>query len=289
VEWHPFAEVVGSRHTAVSTPGDLLLHIRAHRFDLCFELARRLTERFAGYAGVVDEVHGFRSFDLRDMLGFVDGTENPSGQRAEAAVDIGDEDPDFAGGSYVLVQKYLHNLRTWDALAVENQERVIGRYKLDDIEMSDEAKPSDSHVALNTIVDDDGVQHQIVRFNMPFGRVGAGEYGTYFIGYARSPAVLEQMIENMFVGGPPGNYDRILDYSTAVTAACSSSRRSTSSKGRRRRSAPSRTSRQPIGPMVPVRWAPAPAWSALMNHLLRPLAPSCSRTGRRSVRNGARS
>ncbi len=219
VELHPFAEVLGSRHTAVSTPGDLLLHIRAHRFDLCFELAQRLMERFAGHAGVVDEVHGFRSFDLRDMLGFVDGTENPSGQPAEAAVDIGDEDPNFAGGSYVLVQKYLHDLGTWDALEVEEQERVIGRYKLDDIEMSDETKPSDSHVALNTIVGDDGVQHQIVRFNMPFGRVGTGEYGTYFIGYARSPAVLEQMIENMFVGRPPGNYDRILDYSKAVTGS----------------------------------------------------------------------
>ena len=214
---HPFRELAGSRHTAVATPGDLLFHIRAHRLDLCFELARQLTERLAGSARVVDEVHGFRSFDERDLLGFVDGTENPEGAAAVAAVVIGDEDREFAGGSYVVVQKYVHDLVTWDALAVEEQERVIGRSKLSDIELADDVKPTNSHVALNTIVDDDGGERQIVRLNMPFGRVGAGEFGTYFIGYARMPDVIEQMLANMFLGKPAGNYDRILDFSTAVT------------------------------------------------------------------------
>ena len=97
------------------------------------------------------------------------------------------------------------------------QERAIGRTKLSDIELPDEIKPANSHVALNTIVDEDGEERQIMRFNMPFGRVGAGEFGTYFIGYARSPDVIEQMLTNMFIGKPPGNYDRILDFSTAVT------------------------------------------------------------------------
>ncbi len=214
---HPFKPLVGAKHTAVSTPGDLLLHIRARRFDLCFELAQRITERLAGHARVVDEVHGFRSFDLRDVLGFVDGTENPSGKPAEEAVLIGDEEPDFRGGSYVIVQKYVHDLSAWDALPVEEQERAIGRTKLSDIEMPDDVKPSNSHVALNTIVDEDGTEHQIVRFNMPFGRVGVSEYGTYFIGYARTPRVIEQMLENMFIGKPEGNYDRILDFSKALT------------------------------------------------------------------------
>jgi porphyrinogen peroxidase len=214
---HPFPGFAGPRHSAPATPGDLLFHIRAHRLDLCFELAQRLTSRLAGYARVVDEVHGFRSFDDRDLLGFVDGTENPEGAAARAAVLIADEDPPFAGGSYVIVQKYLHELAAWDALPVEQQERAIGRTKLSDIEFPDELKPANSHVALNTIVDENGDQHQIMRFNMPFGRVGAGELGTYFIGYARSPDVLEQMLRNMFLGKPPGNSDRILDFSTAVT------------------------------------------------------------------------
>jgi porphyrinogen peroxidase len=181
-ELHPFREVAGARHTAPATPGDLLLHIRAHRLDLCFELAQRLTDRLGGCGRVVDEVHGFRSFDERDLLGFVDGTANPEGTAARAAVVIGDEDPDFAGGSYVVVQKYLHDLVAWDALPVEEQERAIGRTKLSDLELPDELKPADSHVALNTIVDENGNQQQIVRFNMPFGSVGAGEFGTYFIG-----------------------------------------------------------------------------------------------------------
>jgi putative iron-dependent peroxidase len=214
---HVFPGFEGPRHTAVATPGDLLFHIRAHRMDLCFELAQRLAGRLAGHAQVVDEVHGFRSFDERDLLGFVDGTENPDGAAARGAVLIGDEDAAFTGGSYVIVQKYLHDLGAWDALPVEAQELAIGRTKLSDLELPDERKPSNSHVALNTIVDEAGEEHQIYRMNMPFGSVGAGEFGTYFIGYARSPDVVEQMLTNMFVGKPPGNHDRILDFSTAVT------------------------------------------------------------------------
>ncbi len=214
---HPTPTFTGHRHRAPATSGDLLFHIRAHRMDLCFELAQRLTDGVSGDVRVVDEVHGFRSFDERDLLGFVDGTENPEGNAARDAVLVADEDPEFAGGSYVVVQKYLHDLEAWDALPVAEQERAIGRTKLSDIELPDEAKPANSHVALNTIVDESGDERQIMRFNMPFGRVGSREFGTYFICYARSPEVIEQMLSNMFVGDPPGNYDRILDFSTAVT------------------------------------------------------------------------
>jgi porphyrinogen peroxidase len=214
---HPFRELNGARHTAVATPGDLLFHIRAHRFDLCFELAQRLAERLRGHAEVVDEVHGFRSFDERDVLGFVDGTENPEGAAAHEAVLIGDEDAAFAGGSYVIVQKYVHDLRAWDALSTEEQELIIGRTKLNDIELPDDVKPANSHLALNVITGPDGDERQIMRFNMPFGRVGAAEFGTYYIAYARTSELIEQMLTNMFIGDPPGNTDRILDFSTAVT------------------------------------------------------------------------
>jgi porphyrinogen peroxidase len=214
---HPFRELGGARHRAVATPGDLLFHIRAHRFDVCFELAQRLTDRLRGLADVVDEVHGFRSFDERDVLGFVDGTENPEGEAAGTAVLIGDEDPAFAGGSYVIVQKYVHDLRAWDALSTEEQELAIGRTKLNDIELPDEDKPPNSHLALNVITGPDGEERQIMRFNMPFGRVGAAEFGTYYIAYARTSELIELMLSNMFIGDPPGNTDRILDFSTALT------------------------------------------------------------------------
>ena len=214
---HPFRELAGAKHSAVATPGDLLLHLRARRLDLCFELARQLMARLTGHADVVDEVHGFRYFDERDLLGFVDGTENPEGAAAAAAVLIGDEDPAYAGGSYVIVQKYVHDLDAWNAIPVEEQERMIGRRKLSDIELPDEEKPSNSHVAANTIVDADGTERQIVRDNMPFGSIGAAEFGTYFIGYSADPGVIERMLQHMFIGDPPGNYDRILDFSTALT------------------------------------------------------------------------
>jgi putative iron-dependent peroxidase len=218
LELHPFREIqAGPRH-AVATPGDLLFHIRAARMDLCFELATQIMARLKGAVSPVDEVHGFRYFDDRDLIGFVDGTENPTTQAASDAALVGSEDAAFAGGSYVIVQKYLHDLAGWNALSTEAQERIIGRTKLSDIELDDAVKPTSAHNALTTIVEN-GKEVKIVRDNMPFGSVSQGEFGTYFIGYARSPRTTEQMLVNMFVGRPPGNYDRILDFSRAVSGS----------------------------------------------------------------------
>jgi putative iron-dependent peroxidase len=215
-ELHPFREVkAGSRH-AVATPGDLILHVRAKRMDLCFELATQIMARLGGAVSPVDEVHGFRYFDDRDLIGFVDGTENPTGQAAIDAAYVGAEDTVFAGGTYVIVQKYLHDLAGWNALSTEAQERIIGRTKLSDIELDDAVKPTYAHNALAKVVVD-GREIKIIRDNMPFGRAAEKEFGTYFIGYARSPRTIEQMLENMFVGQPPGNYDRLLDFSVAKT------------------------------------------------------------------------
>ena len=214
---HRLPEFAGPVHTAPSTPGDLLAHIRCERADLCFELAQRLTEALGAAATVIDEVHGFKSFDERDLLGFVDGTENPEGEGAVAAVTVGDEDPLFAGSSYVVVQKYLHDLAAWDALPVPTQELIIGRTKLSNIELDDAAKPPDSHLALNVIEDEAGQELQILRFNMPFGTVGTREFGTYYIAYAKSPEIIERMLSNMFLGTDDAAHDRILDFSTAVT------------------------------------------------------------------------
>ena len=212
---HPFREIHGNHH-AVATPGDILFHIRAKRMDLCFELATQIMARLGGAVAMSDEVHGFKYFDDRDLLGFVDGTENPVDQAAVDVTIIGEEDAAFAGGSYVIVQKYLHDLKTWTELPVEMQEKIIGRTKLSDIELDDAVKPAYAHNALTTIVEN-GEELDIVRDNMPFGDAGKGEFGTYFIGYAKSPHRIEQMLENMFVGRPPGNYDRLLDFSRAVT------------------------------------------------------------------------
>ncbi|WP_399895237.1 Dyp-type peroxidase [Streptomyces sp. BBFR51] len=216
---HPFRELEGPVHRAVATPGDLLFHIRASRLDLCFALAAEIMGRLRGAVTPRDEVHGFKYFDERDMLGFVDGTENPTGAAARRAVLVGAEDPAFAGGSYVGVQKYLHDIDAWDGLSVEAQERVIGRRKMTDVELSDDVKPADSHVALTSVTGPDGNDLEILRDNMPFGSVGREEFGTYFIGYARTPEVTETMLERMFLGTASAPHDRILDFSTPVTGS----------------------------------------------------------------------
>jgi putative iron-dependent peroxidase len=167
---------------------------------------------------VADEVQAFRYFDDRDVIGFVDGTENPRGDAARTAAVVGDEDPGFAGGSYVIVQKYLHDMKAWNALPVEMQEKIIGRKKLSDIEQKDSEKAPYAHNVL-TSIEENGKEQQILRDNMPFGRPGYGEFGTYFIGYCRTPRITETMLQNMFVGRPPGNYDRLLDYSRPATGS----------------------------------------------------------------------
>lgn len=217
-ELHDFRAVRGAVHTAPGTPGDLLFHIRADRRDLCFELERQLLDLLGDSVTIVDETEGFRYFDARDLLGFVDGTANPVGSALPEATLVGEEDEAVAGGSYVVVQKYVHPLQTWNALTAEQQERIIGRTKPDNIELDDAAAPDQkSHKTLATITDEEGVEHDILRDNMPFGAPGRGEFGTYFIGYARRLWVIERMLERMFVGDPPGLHDRLLDFSTPLT------------------------------------------------------------------------
>jgi porphyrinogen peroxidase len=215
-ELHPFREFrAGNRH-APATPGDVLFHIRAQRMDICFELATQIMDRIGDTVSLADEVQGFRYFEDRDLIGFVDGTENPRGTLALESALVGEEDAPFAGGSYVLVQKYLHDMKAWNALSTEAQEGIIGRRKLTDIELEDGVKPTSAHSAL-TVIEENGKEVKILRDNMPFGQPGRGEFGTYFIGYCRTPRITEQMLENMVVGRPPGNYDRLLDFSRAVT------------------------------------------------------------------------
>jgi putative iron-dependent peroxidase len=217
-ELHPFREIRADARHAVSTPGDFLFHIRARHMDLCFELATQIMARIGNAVAPVDEVHGFKNFDDRDLVGFVDGTENPRGEAIADAALVGEEDATFAGGSYVMVQKYLHDMNGWNALSTEAQEKIIGRKKLSDIELDASVKPTCSHSSLTTI-EENGKEMKILRDNMPFGSAAQAEFGTYFIGYCRTPRTLERMLENMFVGRPPGNYDRLLEYSRAVTGS----------------------------------------------------------------------
>ncbi|KAJ5084084.1 hypothetical protein NUU61_008663 [Penicillium alfredii] len=216
-ELHSFREVKGAKHTAVSTPGDLLFHIRSERRDLCFEFERQLMDLLGDAVTVVDATVGFRYFDVRDLLGFVDGTANPVGPAVPSSVLVAEEDASASGGSYIVVQKYTHDLHAWKTLPVEQQEKIIGRTKLENVELDDAESGQRSHKTLNTIEDEAGNEHDILRDNMPFGSPGSAEFGTYFIGYTRRLWVIEKMLERMFVGDPPGLHDRLLDFSKPLT------------------------------------------------------------------------
>ncbi|KAI0432575.1 Dyp-type peroxidase [Xylaria sp. FL1042] len=222
-ELHPFPEVRGAKQTAVSTPGDILFHIRSERRDMCFELERQLMEKLGDAVRLEDQTVGFRYFDARDLLGFVDGTANPVGADVEDAVLVSKSsggDATAIGGSYVVVQKYLHDLKGWKVLSTEQQEAIIGRTKSDNVELDDaDDGKQQAHKTLATIEDESGEEHAVLRDNMPFGSPSAGQYGTYFIAYSRNLWVVEKMMERMFVGDPPGLHDRILDFSTPVTGS----------------------------------------------------------------------
>ena len=216
VELVPFEEIKGEKHTAVSTPGDLFFHIRSKKPDICYEIAQLISHAIQDVTKAIDEVHGFRYFDGRAIIGFVDGTENPDYEPDKYAM-IGDDEPDFKGGSYAFVQKYIHDMNQWNSLSTEEQEKVVGRRKYDDWELSDEEKPENAHNAVTNIEDEEGNELKIVRANMPFANPAKREFGTYFIGYASTFSTTRRMLENMFIGDPVGNYDRLLDFSTPVT------------------------------------------------------------------------
>lgn len=217
-ELTPFKALKGKDFTAVSTPGDLFFHIRALNVSSCYEFASMILQQLEGTVVAVDEVHGFRYLDGRSIIGFVDGTENPEteDERKSFAV-IGDEDPEFKGGSYAFAQKYLHDMQAWQNLSVEAQEKVIGRHKFNDIELTDEQKIPSSHNVVTNIQDEAGNDLKIVRANVAFSNPAHNEYGTYFIGYARYFSTTHKMLENMFIGTETGATDALLQFSTAVT------------------------------------------------------------------------
>ena len=212
-ELKDFQPIKGSKHTAVATEGDLHFHIRADNQSLAYDMAATINEVMQPIANCIVNVQGFRYWDGRAIIGFVDGTENPRGAEREQFAVVGNEDPDYQGGSYLFVQKYVHDMNAWRALPVSEQEKVIGRSKEMDIEMDDDTKPSNSHSALANVGDD----LKVVRDNMPFHDPISHQMGTYFICYANTFSTVEKMLTNMFIGNPAGNYDRLLDFSTAET------------------------------------------------------------------------
>lgn len=210
----PFAPLADGDRVAPATPADLFLHIHSPRHDANLVLAREFLRALAGGATVVEEVMGFKHLGGRDLTGFVDGTENPKGdERAEVALVA--EGP-FAGGSFVSLQRYVHNLPKWEVLPVPQQEHVIGRTKDDDEELDDEVKPPTAHIA-RVVIEEEGEELEVLRHSLPYG--GTGENGLYFVAYCADPGPFRRMLERMVLRDADGHYDRLLDFSRPVTGA----------------------------------------------------------------------
>ena len=211
-ELAPFKEVKGPKYTAPSTPGDLFFHVRAKVEAVCYEIMDQFMDILRPITTVEDETHGFRYLEGRSIVGFIDGTENPAGvESMDYTLIDSDDDPEFANGSYAFAQKYMHNMDAWKSLPTNEQEKTIGRRKFSDRELDDDEKSPNAH---NIVSKDEegGVEHKIVRMNVPFSNPSEDKTGTYFIGYSKSFHITNTMLKNMFTKS-----DLLLDFSTPVT------------------------------------------------------------------------
>jgi putative iron-dependent peroxidase len=202
-----------------AVPADVLIHIASQRSDICFTLSQAFFDGIQDKVEVLDERVCFRYFDGRDLTGFIDGTENPQfpDDRAETAL-LAEDAGIFADGSFVFAQRYIHDLDKWKRLKVDAQENVMGRSKLESIEMDDDVKPENAHIARVVIEDDKGEEMEILRHSLPYGD-GKGEQGLFFIAYTKNLGIIDDMLEHMFGTTGDGIHDRLLHFVTAVDGA----------------------------------------------------------------------
>lgn len=202
-----------------TVPADVLIHIASQRSDICFTLSQAFFDGIQNKVEVLDERVCFRYFDGRDLTGFIDGTENPQfpDDRAETAL-LAEDAGIFADGSFVFAQRYIHDLDKWKRLKVDAQENVMGRSKLESIEMDDDVKPENAHIARVVIEDDKGEEMEILRHSLPYGD-GKGEQGLFFIAYTKNLGIIDNMLEHMFGTTGDGIHDRLLHFVTAVDGA----------------------------------------------------------------------
>ena len=200
-------------------PADVLIHIASARTDICFALSQSFFEGIQDQVEVLDERVCFRNFDGRDLTGFIDGTENPQfpDDRGETAL-LSEEAGIFADGSFVFAQRYAHDLDKWKKLKVDAQEHVMGRTKLESIELDDDVKPNNAHIARTVVEDDEGEELEILRHSLPYGD-GRGDQGLFFIAYTKDLTRIDKMLVRMFGTSGDGIHDRLLHFVTALDGA----------------------------------------------------------------------
>ncbi|WP_191112941.1 Dyp-type peroxidase [Acinetobacter lwoffii] len=202
-----------------AVPADMLIHIASARADICFALSQAFFEGIQDQVQVLDERVCFRYFDGRDITGFIDGTENPQfpDDRAEVAL-LGEDSGIFQDGSFIFAQRYAHNLEKWKKLKVDTQEQVMGRTKLESIELDDEVKPENAHVSRTVVEDEEGEEMEILRHSLPYGD-GRGDQGLFFIAYTKDLTIIDAMLERIFGTSGDGIHDRLLHFVTPLDGA----------------------------------------------------------------------
>jgi porphyrinogen peroxidase len=207
----PFAEVIGpDGHRAPATQHDAWMWISGSAPDVTFDHARAAAAAVDDVAVLAAEQPGFTYHEGRDETGFVDGTANPPVRRAADVALVPPGEPGEAG-SHVLAMRWVHDLDAFHRLPIADQERVFGRSKAESIEMSDDEKPPDAHIARVELGDDD----EIFRRSVPYGTVD--EHGLYFVAFSADRSRFDRMLARMF--GNDGVRDRLTDFSTPVSGA----------------------------------------------------------------------
>ncbi|PSV27816.1 MULTISPECIES: Dyp-type peroxidase [unclassified Photobacterium] len=211
---HDFIAMTDGERSFPSTPGDIFIMIKSERMDINFQAAKYIAAALQPVANLIEDIQGFKYLDNRDMIDFVDGTENPKNEARFNAVLVDNDRDIHQGGTYLTVQRYVDRQGLWDKQTTEYQEQVIGRTKLDDIELDDDQKPAWAHNNKSKVIIDDQ-EIKMLRQNRPFGN--AMEHGTMFVGFAASPEILDISLKQMIYADENGNYDRLLDFVEAKT------------------------------------------------------------------------
>ncbi len=213
-----FPDLRDGDRQAQRQPVDLLVSVRADRFDVCFQAARTMQEWLGHDVELLEQMTNFRFMDGRDLLGFIDAPDNPRGmQRRQVALVKTDDDPYFAGGSYLYVQKFRHDLRRWEHLSTEIQEHVMGRKKLTGERISEALLSMVTHTQKARLVRDDEQPLQLLRQNMPWGDLR--EQGLLAMYLSAAPADIIYWLKQRYIADAQGDYDPLLDYTDAVSNA----------------------------------------------------------------------
>lgn len=202
-------------HHAPATQHDIWLWINGSSPDVVFEHIRAAAAAIDEIAVVATERTCFVHRDSRDLIGFIDGTANPPLLDAPDVALVPEGSPG-AGGSHVLVMRWVHDLRGFEALSVEDQERAIGRTKSDSTELEEGVKPPTAHIARVEIEDDTGRERPIYRRSVPYGTIE--EHGLYFVAFSADRTRFDVMLARMF-GLADGKHDRLTDFTRPVSGA----------------------------------------------------------------------